>query len=167
MRYVSSFVCLFFVFIMLSASTSSCDRPITDGSYNLNSSTNQSGTDYRAMAEQDAINAGIPADRFVKQINQESGFNPNVVSRAGAIGIAQIMPGTAQSWNVNPWDPTASLKASAEHMAWYQNNYGDYRKALVCYNAGCGTLQSALRNCSYYYWCLPNETQRYIDNIMS
>src|SRR5207244_4098322 len=42
---------------------------------------------YIAIAQQDAIDAGIPPDYFVRQINQESGFNPNAYSPAGAEGI--------------------------------------------------------------------------------
>ena len=45
-------------------------------------------SEYVAIARQDAIDAGIPPDYFVRQINQESGFNPNAVSPAGAVGIA-------------------------------------------------------------------------------
>ncbi|HKV01676.1 MAG TPA: transglycosylase SLT domain-containing protein, partial [Ktedonobacteraceae bacterium] len=50
---------------------------------------------YVAIAQQDAIAAGIPPDYFVRQINTESGFNPNAVSPAGAVGIAQFLPSTA------------------------------------------------------------------------
>jgi soluble lytic murein transglycosylase-like protein len=158
MRRVSFFLCLLtFVFLTLSASTSSCDT-----SYSAQS---QSGTDYKAMAYQDAVDAGIPANYYVRQINQESGFNPNAVSSEGAIGIAQIMPSTATGWGVDPHDPVASLKVASQHMAWYQNTYGSYDKALACYNAGCGSLVYAESHCSDFYWCLPAETRRYITNI--
>src|SRR5690348_12785178 len=50
---------------------------------------------YIAIAQQDAIAAGISPVYFVRQINQESGFNPYAVSPAGAEGIAQFEPGTA------------------------------------------------------------------------
>jgi len=52
---------------------------------------------YVAIARQDAINAGISPDYFVRQINAESGFNPRAVSPSGAIGIAQFIPSTAAS----------------------------------------------------------------------
>src|SRR5712664_892238 len=125
---LSIFLCtLTFVFLVLSASTSSCD--VQTGADTYLGSQQTSGTNYRSLASQDAIDAGIPSDRFVKQIEVESGFNPSAVSPMGAIGIAQIMPSTAQSWNVNPHDPVASLKAASQHMAWYQNTYGGYAKA--------------------------------------
>jgi soluble lytic murein transglycosylase-like protein len=132
------------------------------------SSQQSSGSDYRSIAYQDAQDAGIPANLYVRQINQESGFNPGSVSSAGAIGIAQIIPSTAASWNVDPWDPVASLKVAADHMHWYYVHYGySYSKALSCYNAGCGSLESAEARCGYgWQTCVPSETQRYISAIM-
>jgi soluble lytic murein transglycosylase-like protein len=127
--------------------------------------TSEQPTDYRSLAQQDAVQAGIPADYFVAQINQESGFNPSALSPAGAEGIAQIMPSTAQAWNVNPWDPDASLSVASQHMAWYQNTYGSYEKALSCYNAGCDALVWAEHHCEVFYWCLPSETRHYITAI--
>lgn len=152
--FLLTLLCLF----LLSA----CEQSVLDQG---STSGSQSGTDYRSMAYQDAIDAGIPANYFVAQINQESGFNPNAVSYAGAIGIAQIMKDTAKSWNVDPWDPIASLRVASQHMAWYQNTYGSYEKALACYNAGCSSLVYAESNCTDFYWCLPAQTRRYITNI--
>lgn len=124
-------------------------------------------SDYRAMARQDAINAGINPDYFVNQINQESGFNPDAISPVGAIGIAQIMPATASEWNVDPHDPVASLRVASQRMSWYQNYFsGDYAKALAAYNCGIGCLDSASKRCLYYFYCLPQETRAYIQAIM-
>lgn len=123
------------------------------------------GDDYPSIAYQDAISAGIDPTLYQRQINQESGWNPNAVSNAGAIGIAQIIPSTASQWNVNPWDPVASLQAAAQHMAEYQSRYGSFAKALAAYNAGPGGLEYAMQNCADYYQCLPSETRAYISNI--
>jgi soluble lytic murein transglycosylase-like protein len=146
-------LCLMLAFLCLTMSACDAMTGLT---------TSSQPTDYRSLATQDALQAGISAQYFVAQINEESGFNPNVVSSAGAIGIAQIMPRTAQSWQVNPWDPVASLNVAAQHMAWYQSHYGDYARALACYNAGCATLLWAEQHCLDYYWCLPAQTERYI-----
>lgn len=126
----------------------------------------QYGDDYHQIAREDAVNAGISYQLFVNQIEAESDFNPNAVSPAGAIGIAQIMPDTAIYWNVDPHDPIASLQAAAQHMAMYQSEYHDYAKALGCYNAGCGRVDWAIRNCDYWLNCMPMETQRYVSIIM-
>ena len=129
--------------------------------------TGQTSLDYRSLAKQDALNAGIDPTLFVAQINQESGFNPNAVSPAGAIGIAQLMPSTAAGWGVDPHDPVASLSAAASAMAKYYVTYQSYPKALAAYNAGTATLDSAVSRCgNSWQTCVPAETQRYISAIM-
>lgn len=148
---------------------SACNVPNGDGSYTSIDNQSSGSTDYRMLARQDAMNAGISADLYERQINQESGFNPNAVSSAGAIGISQIMPDTAKGWGVDPWNPQASLQVAAQHMAWYYNHYGyDYAKALAAYNAGTGTVDNAVY-CYGTSWeqHVPAETQGYISAIMS
>jgi soluble lytic murein transglycosylase-like protein len=123
---------------------------------------------YVAIAQQDAINAGISPVYFVRQINLESGFNPRAVSRAGAIGIAQFMPGTAAALGINPWEPIQSLRAAVNLMASYTRRYGgNYAMALAAYNAGRGRVQHAVKTCrSNWFNCLPHETRHYISVIM-
>jgi soluble lytic murein transglycosylase-like protein len=123
---------------------------------------------YMAIARQDALNAGIPPDTFVRQIVQESGFNPSAISPAGAIGIAQFEPATAAALGIDPYDPIASLKAAAGLMASYVQQYGgDYAKALAAYNAGPGTVQSAVQSGGTNWRAfLPAETQNYISIIL-
>ena len=82
-----------------------------------------------------ATSAGIDPNIFVRQINRESGFDPNAYNRrSGASGIAQIVP----RWHpgVNPYDPGAALQYAANLMAKYVRQFGDYTKALAAYNAG-------------------------------
>ena len=124
---------------------------------------------YVAIAQQDATNAGISPDYFTRQINQESGFNPNAISPSGAVGIAQFLPSTARGLGIDPWNPTEALNAAAHLMASYANNYGgDYAKALAAYNGGSGTVQYAISACGAANWmnCLPGETRNYIRVIM-
>ena len=130
--------------------------------------TGDKSLDYHQLARIDAQHSGIPADLFERQIAQESGFNPKAVSPAGALGIAQIMPSTAQSWGVDPMNPVQALSVAADHMAWYVSHYGgDYAKALAAYNAGTSTLDTALSRCgSNWRACVPAETDRYIHAIM-
>lgn len=112
---------------------------------------------YVTAAQAAARQYGIDPAIFVRQIQQESGFNPAAVSSAGALGIAQIMPATARGWHVNPRDPIASLRAAARAMASYVRRYGSYRNALVAYNAGPGAVGRGT---------LPAETQNYISSIL-
>lgn len=124
---------------------------------------------YVAIAQQDASAVGISPTYFVRQINQESGFNPYAVSPAGAEGIAQFEPGTAAGLGIDPFNPIQALNAAAHLMASYANQYGgNYAMALAAYNAGGGTVQYAINACGATNWmnCLPAETQNYIYVIM-
>lgn len=124
---------------------------------------------YIAVARQEAINAGISPELFVRQINVESSFNPNALSPSGAEGIAQFMPKTAASLGIDPWNPTDALKGAAQLMAHYTKMFdGVYAKALATYNAGAGTVQHAITACGEVHWmsCLPAETQQYINLII-
>jgi Transglycosylase SLT domain len=124
---------------------------------------------YVAIAQQDAINVGISPVYFVRQINLESGFNPNAVSPAGAVGIAQFLPSTAAGLGINPRDPIQALRGAANLMASYNRQYGgNYAMALAAYNGGGGTVQYAINTCGSGNWmnCLPAETRHYIYVIM-
>lgn len=128
-----------------------------------------SATSYVAVARQAASSAGIDPDLFVRQIQQESGFNPNAISPAGAIGIAQFMPATAAQWGIDPHNPGQSLRAAARYMAHYSASYGgDYAKALAAYNGGPGCVNYAV-NMGGSNWIayLPAETQNYIHVILN
>jgi murein DD-endopeptidase MepM/ murein hydrolase activator NlpD len=108
---------------------------------------------------------------FEAQIQQESGFDPEVVfgyrrSSAGAEGIAQLMPQYYPG--VNRRDPQASLVAGAQSMRHYLSaNGGDVRKALASYNAGLGTVQSLVAaHGADWERGLPAETKQYLASIL-
>jgi len=124
--------------------------------------------DFVSLARQDALNVGFSPNVFVRQINQESGFNPSAISPAGALGIAQFEPATAASLGVNPWDPVQSLQGASRLMASYIRQFGgDIAKALAAYNAGPGAVQRAVRiGGTSWRAFLPAETQNYIRVIL-
>jgi hypothetical protein len=97
--------------------------------------------DLRAVARAKAKKYGLDPGVFERQIQQESGFNPNIRSPAGALGVAQIMPATARGWGVNPLNPSQALDAAARNMARYVQQFGSYEKALRAYNAGPGNVE--------------------------
>lgn len=119
--------------------------------------------DYRAMARQYAAKYGLDPDLFEAQIAQESQFNPRARSRAGAMGLGQLMPGTAAELGVrNPWDPAENLDGAARYMRKQFDAFqGDTAKALAAYNAGAGNVQK--------YGGIPpfRETQDYVRIITS
>lgn len=89
-----------------------------------------------ALARADARRFGIDPNIFLRQINQESGFNPGARSSAGAEGIAQFMPGTAAGYHIDPMNPVAALLAAARMDAGNLRKYGSYAAMLSAYNSG-------------------------------
>jgi soluble lytic murein transglycosylase-like protein len=79
---------------------------------------------------------GIPEDLFLRLVQQESGWNTEAVSHAGAIGLAQLMPGTADLLGVNPHDPSQNLEAGARYLAMQYRAFRRWDHALAAYNAG-------------------------------
>jgi soluble lytic murein transglycosylase-like protein len=125
--------------------------------------------DLRSYAWGAARRQGIDPVLFLRQIAAESDFNPNAVSKAGAVGIAQIMPALHPA--VDPTDPYASLDYAARLMRGYINHFGDWRRALIAYNAGPGRLmpgnpyylpQSTILSNSF----AGGETMRYVARIL-
>jgi len=93
---------------------------------------------------------------------QESRWNQTAVSRAGAIGLAQLMPGTARDLGVDPRDPIQNLAGGARYLRQQLNRFdGDVEKALAAYNAGPGRVMTARGIPS-----IP-ETQAYVRAIVS
>ncbi|WP_238941459.1 lytic transglycosylase domain-containing protein [Jannaschia sp. Os4] len=84
---------------------------------------------------------GVPEDLFLRLVRQESGWNPNARSNKGAIGLAQLMPGTARLLGVNPRDPSQNLDGGARYLAQQFRKFGNWRLALAAYNAGPGAVE--------------------------
>ena len=125
--------------------------------------------DYRGQAARIAQAYGLDPEIFIRQMETESGFNPQAVSPAGAGGIAQIMPATARQpgFGITPisdqdrFDPETSMNFGAQYMRAMLDRYdGDYARALAAYNAGPGRVDQA--------GGVPNipETQNYVSRIM-
>lgn len=79
---------------------------------------------------------GVPEDLFLRLITQESGWNAGAKSHKGAIGLAQLMPGTARLLRVNPHDPMQNLEGGARYLAEQYRTFRSWRLALAAYNAG-------------------------------
>lgn len=103
---------------------------------------------YEPLAREIAREKGIDPDIFVEQIQQESQFNPQAKSHAGAMGLGQLMPETARELGVkNPYNPEENLRGAATYLQQNLRRFdGDYRLALAAYNAGPGTVQKTAKS---------------------
>lgn len=95
-------------------------------------------------------------------VEVESGFRPAVISPAGAVGLTQLMPETAQ-WlgSEDPVNPESNLDGGARYLRWLLNEYdGDLELALAGYNAGPGNVQR--------FGGVPpfHETRTYVDRVL-
>ena len=131
--------------------------------------------EFRGFIEQAAEDCpGLPAEVLAAQLQQESGFNPAAVSPAGAMGIAQFMPGTWAAWGrdangngvASPFEPADAIDAQGRFMCDLLRRAetsgltgGPIQLALAGYNAGWGAV---LR-----YGGIPpfEETQEYVTRI--
>jgi len=92
--------------------------------------------EYLALARQAARQHKIPEDLFLRLVQQESGWNPHAKSHKGALGLAQLMPQTAELLGVNPHDPKQNLEGGARYLSWQYRKFKSWPLALAAYNAG-------------------------------
>ena len=95
---------------------------------------------YLAMARDAARRHGVPEDLFLRLVQQESAWKPAARSHKGAIGLAQLMPGTAQLLGVDAADPRQNLDGGARYLRMMYDRYSNWRLALAAYNAGPGAV---------------------------
>jgi hypothetical protein len=101
----------------------------------------------------------LPVDFFTRLIWQESRFNPDSVSRAGAQGIAQFMPGTARRRRLeDPFNPHEAISKSAQLLRDLNREFGNLGLAAAAYNAGPGRVRDWLAA----HRLLPAETRAYV-----
>lgn len=93
------------------------------------------------LARSAATRHGVPVDLFLRLVQQESGWNPKAKSHRGALGLAQLMPGTAAVLRVDPADPAQNLEGGARYLKQQYRTFGNWRLALAAYNAGPGAVK--------------------------
>jgi len=98
---------------------------------------------------------------FRSNIEIESGYNTNVRSSVGAIGLGQLMPETARDLNVDPHNWQQNLDGSARYLLMMLVQFGDAQLALAAYNAGPNAVEQ--------YAGIPpyRETQNHVSRVLA
>ncbi len=117
----------------------SASVPVPAGSTGLPFRVNETNRQqYAPYITRIATQHGIDPYLVHAVISAESAFNPNAVSPAGAMGLMQLMPATAERFGVsNAFDPVANIEGGVRYLRWLLNHFNnDVQLALAGYNAG-------------------------------
>ncbi|HTV10770.1 MAG TPA: transglycosylase SLT domain-containing protein [Acidimicrobiales bacterium] len=119
------------------------------------------GGPYTTQFASAASTYGVPEQLLSAVASTESSFQPSAVSSAGAEGLMQLMPSTAASMGVNPFDPAQAIPAAAQLLSSYYSTYGSWPLALAAYNAGPGAVDQ--------YGGIPPypQTEAYVQTVLA
>ena len=121
-----------------------------------------SGRGYEEIIQKAAATYDVDPDLIRGVVQAESSFNASARSPKGAMGLMQLMPGTARELGVSdPYDPEENIMGGTRYLKRLLNRYdGNVSLALAAYNWGMGNLENH-RN-----W-MPQETKNYVNRITS
>ena len=140
----------------------SSDSVVIHGSGRRNRYSKNRTKNYQSIIKKAATSYGLDPALIKAVIRAESGGNPLAVSAKGALGLMQLMPGTAQELMVyDPLDPEENIWGGSRYLSQLMEMYnGDIISALAAYNAGPGTVNR--------YGGLPpyRETVNYVQRVL-
>ena len=119
--------------------------------------------DYHDIVHEKAATYDIDPSLIKAVIKAESNWNDRAISRKGAMGLMQLMPGTAADMDVNnPFDPEENIEGGTKYLKYLIERFnGDLTLALAAYNAGPGAVEK------YGYVPPFTETRQYVDKILT
>ncbi|GIK31482.1 MAG: hypothetical protein BroJett009_04740 [Armatimonadota bacterium] len=137
-------------------------RPFDPFGFGASPRAISSPTHLKSLIESAALREGLDPDLLDSLVAAESGYDPAARSRAGALGLTQLMPSTATALGVaQPFDPEQNLSGGAKYLSQMLQKFGSLEKALAAYNAGPGAVERHGGIPPYA------ETQAYVRRVMS
>ena len=143
-----------------------------DSTKDISSSTNIS-SDYLdeiyAAVDKYSDKYGVDKNLILSIINQESGFNKDATSTAGAKGLMQLMDVNSNYYGLtDPYNIDQNIDAGVKHISTYLNSYnGNVEMALMAYNGGPGTMERRGVTNSSDLYKMPEETQNYVPSVLA
>jgi soluble lytic murein transglycosylase-like protein len=115
---------------------------------------------YGEMIIRVANSMGVDPALLLGLVQAESSFNPESGSNAGAIGLCQLMPGTARALGVDPYNIEQNVRGGAKYLKQQLTEFKSVELALAAYNAGPGNVKK--------YKGIPpfKETQNYVPKVL-
>ncbi len=159
------------LYSLISSQTSSGAEPQTLGLYQVSSTVDFSGSEpYMTLVSQAAATYNLPENLILGVMKAESSFVNNQTSSAGAEGLMQLMPGTAEYLGVtDSMDPAQNINAGAKYLREMIDKYdGDVRMALCAYNTGPGNVDrsGATSSFSSDYQNISSSVRAYADKVL-
>jgi soluble lytic murein transglycosylase-like protein len=122
----------------------------------------QDNEDYDPLILLASRRHGVPAALVKAVIAAESSFDPSAVSPKGAMGLMQLMPGTAKDLGVDePFHDAQNVHGGTRYLRWLFDRYGDWLRTVAAYNAGPEAVER--------YGGVPpyRETREYVQRVLS
>jgi soluble lytic murein transglycosylase-like protein len=115
---------------------------------------------YKGHVLNSASKYGIPYNILASLIDTESTFNPKATSKAGAVGIAQLMPDVAKKYGIDPTDPQQAIETASKILKHNYELFGNWKQAIAAYNSGISGVSNYGEN-------LPKGLSNYVEKILS